>query len=345
MVDNPELTALHEKVVARLRTASPAVIPIECDHDGSRTLWRACELCSYLDHRMAEAVAPPDPRHLTDADIDNWSARALLPGERITDPRRSDWYSYYWLHAEHERLGTLALRLSDSGWGEPALEFASLYIFPEHRRQGHAKRLLAALAEVTAAFGLAALRLETDWLWQPAVRLYLDSGFALVHWKHGLRMARWPSWPTPEARFSSDSIELLRAPGQAALLSATRDGDQLRWFDHRTPAEREDNIHWLRWEPTLALWLATHGWPLIRSAQTWALRWRWMDSGMPEGLARRIQVWEAYARHHGLPVRTPRIPGLGYPNWDASQFDGAGQSATTRIIGNQFLETHPGGRQ
>ena len=38
---------------------------------------------------------------------------------------------------------------------------------------------------------------------------------------------------------------------------------------------------------------------------------------MPEGLAHKIQRWEAYARQHGLPVRTPRIPGLSDSDWEA----------------------------
>ncbi|WP_462330363.1 hypothetical protein [Thiohalocapsa halophila] len=46
-----------------------------------------------------------------------------------------------------------------------------------------------------------------------------------------------------------------------------------------------------------------------------ARRLRWMDTGMPEGLADKIQCWEAYARDHGLAVTTPRIPGLPYPAW------------------------------
>ncbi|NEX15963.1 MAG: hypothetical protein C1943_04815 [Halochromatium sp.] len=129
-----------------------------------------------------------------------------------------------------------------------------LLLDPERRRQGHAKRLLTRLFAAVERVGLSALRLETDWLWPPAVRLYLDGGFAVANWKHALSLVRW---------------------------------------------------------------LATQGWPLIRSERTWADRLRWMDAGMPEGLAHKIQLWEAYAQHHGLPVRTPRIPGLSYSSWEA----------------------------
>ncbi|MBK5967585.1 MULTISPECIES: GNAT family N-acetyltransferase [Thiorhodovibrio] len=243
-------------------------------------------------------------------------ARLLLPGERITDPRDSDWYQSYWLIADGERLGTLALQVWDFGWAGPHLGFASLYVFPERRRQGHATRLLSALFSAVEQVGLSALRLETDWLWQPAVRLYLNAGFAVVNWKHALSLVRWRDQPPPQIRVRPGCIDLLREQDQTPLFTATRDGEQLLWSDHRTEAEREDRANRLHWEPTLALWLGVQGWPLIRSEQTWADRLRWMDAGMPEGLAHKIQLWEAYARHHGLPVRTPRIPGLSYPCWE-----------------------------
>ncbi len=37
---------------------------------------------------------------------------------------------------------------------------------------------------------------------------------------------------------------------------------------------------------------------------------------MPEGLADKITIFEAYARHCRFRVETPRIPGLTYPAWD-----------------------------
>jgi hypothetical protein len=40
---------------------------------------------------------------------------------------------------------------------------------------------------------------------------------------------------------------------------------------------------------------------------------------MPEGLAYKIGVFEAYARHLGQRIDTPRIPGLVYPDWQDPQ--------------------------
>ena len=45
----------------------------------------------------------------------------------------------------------------------------------------------------------------------------------------------------------------------------------------------------------------------------------WGDAGLPEGLAYKITIFEAYARHLGLLVDTPRIPGLVYPGWQDLQ--------------------------
>jgi GNAT superfamily N-acetyltransferase len=313
MLDDPELTQLHVQVAERLRAAMPAVVPLDLDDDSARQLWRACELCSYLDNRVADPTTLPDPRHMTAADIDAWSARLLLPGERITDPRDSDWYRSYWLVADGRRIGTIALQVWDWGWAGPHLGFASLYLLREHRRLGHASRLLRALHETVAAMPLSALRLDTDWLWQPAVRLYLNAGFSVANWKHVLSLVRWREEPPPRVQVTAHRMALLRAAEDTPIISATRDGERLIWHDHRTEAERADSATWLRLEPTLSLWLAVHGWPLIRSPDSWAERDRWLDTGMPEGLAEKIQRWEAYARRHGLTVLTPRIPGLSDP--------------------------------
>jgi len=147
------------------------------------------------------------------------------------------------------------------------------------------------------------------------VRLYLGSGFSVANWKHALSLVRWRGDPPLRARITDGRMDLLQGGDQTPLLSASRAAGQLRWRDHRPPEQQRDPAAWFRLEPTLALWLAVQGWPLIRNERAWADRRCWMDSGMPEGLAHKIQLWEAYAHHHGLPVRTPRIPGLAYPTW------------------------------
>jgi hypothetical protein len=179
--------------------------------------------------------------------------------------------------------------------------------------------LIAALDRAVAAVGLSALRLETDWLWQPAVRLYLSCGFTVHLWKHALSLVRWRTDPVHRLRIDDHQAEFLLGPEGRCLIRAERDGDRLLWRAFDPIDQGKTDAPWLRPEPTLALALAVRGWPLIRSAADWERRYSWSDCGMPEGLGHKIELWEAYARHHGLPVRTPRIPGLGYPPW--SQFE------------------------
>jgi len=161
MLEDAELAQLHDRVETLMRDAVPAVMPLDLDDADDCTRWRAHELCSYLDNRVHDPASLPDPDALSAADIDAWSQRLLLPGERITDPRRCRWYTSYWLLAAGVRVGTVALNVWDTGWDGPSLELASLYVRREHRREGHARRLLAALMQAVSASGLTSLRLET----------------------------------------------------------------------------------------------------------------------------------------------------------------------------------------
>ena len=61
---------------------------------------------------------------------------------------------------------------------------------------------------------------------------------------------------------------------------------------------------------TFAVALAVRGFPLVRSPEA-------AGDGEPEGLARQIVRFEAWDLRAGWEVRTPRIPGLSYPSWDA----------------------------
>ena len=67
---------------------------------------------------------------------------------------------------------------------------------------------------------------------------------------------------------------------------------------------------------TFAVQLALAGWPLIRSEEDWEKRYHSSDAGQPEGLAYKIEIFEAVARERGFYVRTPRIPGLQYRDLD-----------------------------
>lgn len=298
----------------------PSLSPVNIGSVEERRLWRACELAIFAEYRLAGL---PDPRGLSDTAIADGAARALAPGERLGDPADLDAYLPYWLVRDGQVLGTVALALRESGWDECVLWIASLFLFREARRQGHASRIIADLVGLARRMGLGGIRLETDWTWQGALHLYLRLGFGVANWKRGLSLVRYLEDPIHALEAQGPRLAFVR-PGKdgrrpLTLLRAGRSGDRLRWEDLRAPGAACADTATpprLNVESTFALCLAMRGWPLIRSPEDWAQRDRWCDVGMPEGLAEKIGIFEAYSRHCGFRVRTPRIPGLVYPTWE-----------------------------
>ncbi len=300
--------------------ASQRLRPVDVGCLDECRLWRACQLCTYLEYRLQGV---PDPRSLTEAAIQDWSRRGLASGERLGDPAELGYYHPYWLMIDGSFVGSLALALWDPGWGETFMWVASLYVFKEWRRRGHGGDVMAELEALAARLDLGGIRLDTHWVWQDAVRLYLRRGFWVANWKRGLSLVRYASDPSYMVRHHECRLDfVLNDPGGLAsrpipLISASREGDRLIWEDHRPvqPLPGLDTGSRGAVEPTFALWLAMAGWPLIRSPEHWAERHHWSDTGMPEGLAYKITVFEAYTRRCGFRVETPRIPGLSYPEW------------------------------
>jgi GNAT superfamily N-acetyltransferase len=308
--------ALRAALIACL-TRLPLFKPVDAVAAAERRLWRACELCSFLEYRLDNA---PDPRSLSDQAMSDWARRGLGRGERIGDPTDLLDYLPYWVIVDGRLLGTVALSIRDPGWGQPNLWIASLYLFRDARGTGHGARVTAALEGVARRLGLGGLRLETDWLWQRAVRFYLRQGFWVANWKHGLSLVRYFDDPPYRLHIEQARIAFLLgdAANDNALITARRQGDALVW-EEQALAEPASEGHkepraWVA--PTFALWLAVSGWPLIRGPADWERRHHWSDLGMPEGLAYKITVFEGYARHRGFRVDTPRIPGLDYPSWE-----------------------------
>jgi hypothetical protein len=99
---------------------------------------------------------------------------------------------------------------------------------------------------------------------------------------------------------------------------AHRRGDVLELGDPPASLAGDERLGEAYWhaDSTLALALALHGFPLVRSRAEWD-RSYFADAGAPEALAYKITIWEAWARKRGWRVETPRIPGLAYPTWEA----------------------------
>ena len=293
----------------------PIIERVDTTDANARRLWQACELCIYLEHRTDVA---PDPRQLSEAEIATLGKRALGRGEGITDLIDDDLYWYYWLMCGGERVGTLALDVRDWGWQQPQIMLASLYVFPEHRRRGCAGDALVLLECACATLGLRGVWLNTHWTWQPNVRFYLNRGFWVQSWKRDIRFYRRPDSPRFRVQPDGDALTFVVDGRDAPALRAERDGTRLRLELHPSleAGELTDRLDCIE---TFSVWLAVLGWPLIRDDEAWARRHGWSDCGMPEGLAYKIQVFEAYDRHRGFPVHTPRVPGLSYPSWEALQ--------------------------
>lgn len=276
-------------------------------------LWLDCELASLAEHRLGDVT---DPRALTDARRDDWLARATLEAPWPLC-RRDAHERAWWLLEDGARVGTVAL--SRAVYGIVDARVSSLYVFPTLRCTGVGGRALTRLGATLAAQGLG-YRLDTCWAWQRVVRFYLRAGLWLRMWKHDLTLSGGRGQPTHDIVVERDAVTLFGVAGseRALLVRAYTGGDNLV-LEGPSPASFDDTpfarvASYAR--TTLALALALEGRCLVRSAQDLDDA-RGSDCDAPEGLARRIEVWEAFDRAQGWRVETPRLPGLEYPTWEA----------------------------
>jgi GNAT superfamily N-acetyltransferase len=274
--------------------------------------WLDCELASLVENRFFVAL---DPLAIGPEERAAWEPRATSD-EPLSSPHGHRWYRVaYWLREGGERVGTIALGTLSMGRG--SVDVSSLYTTPAHRRRGVAARALRRAHEVALAHDLSGLRVPTHWTWQPAVRFYLGLGMQLFNWKHCLVFG-WDGRlgePRYEVGEREASVAVERDGVVTPVIEAERDGERLVWRDvSGCAAER-----YYRAAGTFALVLATRGWPLIRSEEAWEQRWRSMDFGDPEGLAAKIEIWEALERQAGHEVRTPEIPGLARRSREESE--------------------------
>jgi GNAT superfamily N-acetyltransferase len=271
-------------------------------------LWLDCELASLVENRFFEAI---DPCAITPEIRAAWEPRATSE-EPLSSPHGQAWYRLpYWIKEGGERAGTIAL--ATMFMGPSLVTVSSLYTLPSHRRRGIAGRALRRAHDAVVAHGGRGLRVPTHWTWQPAVRFYLGLGMWISSWKHSLVFG----WRDDLPRFRAEvgEREARFYLGEEPVIEASREGDRLGWNELPRLAEILGDYHHAA--GTFAIALATHGFPLIRSEATWARRHRWADMGAPEGLAYKIELWEAWEREHGHLVRTPRIPGIAYRAHDA----------------------------
>lgn len=293
----------HAARVERRLLAAGLVRVVDPTSDEETSGWTACDLASVVEGCFHVRI---EPFALDDGERQRWLDR-LGDSYEVPDPALDRAFlRYLWLVDGGAPIGTIALPVSSLGRTE--LPVWSLYVHPERRGRGIAARALRIAHETAREVGLRdGVVLDTHWVWQRSVRFYLGLGMWVVGWKRSLTF-RWVDALGPHQILESPDRITLAVEERGALrpwLEATRSGDALALYEHEALPERgRREAH-----ATLAVALATRGWPLVRSPEHWARRHASMDVGEVEGLAAKIAIFEATAREHGWDVRTPSVGG------------------------------------
>ncbi len=310
-------------MVAGQRTAKPKkgrriVFAPVADSDADRSAWYDVNLACMIEDclgtvlpfgRMSAVARRALERRLH---RDRWRPQAPARGYPRSD--------CYWLLADGQRIGTAGLGRGARGLHQPT---ASLYIRPDARGRGYAREALDVMEAAAKRAGFRGLKLDTDWCFGPIAGVYLKLGFRVSHWREFLTLARpglGPAFsmttagPIAELLVDGESEPRLRAQHRGGRLDVESfepegegpvGGDRVANLAEGGEAARERLA-------TFALFLATHGFPLVRSPEAWARPHEHRHLPTPEALGRRIVRWEADARHWGEVVNSPRIPGLPY---------------------------------
>jgi GNAT superfamily N-acetyltransferase len=279
-------------------------------------VWSDCELASMVENRFFVTL---DPRTLTPEERERWTPRATSRNEHIVNPHEHAWYTTpYWITEGGERVGTVGLATSTMGGS--LVMVSSFYVFPTLRGRGIGGRFMRRAYEAVRAHGFHGLRVPTHWTWTAAVRFYMNLGLWVRDWKHSLVLTLRDDLPPHRIEIGEQeaSFGILEDGKVTRLITAARKGDRLRWDESPRYRELSRESHEIRLNApgTFALGLALAGFPLIRSDKLWARRHDWSDFGEPEGLAHKIEIFEALDRRDGFDVRTARIPGILYRDFD-----------------------------
>ncbi len=282
---------------------------------GDARLWVDCEIASCVENRFFETL---DPRSFEASDRERWKERTLAEGEFFEDPPGGRGYTApYWLLDGGVRAGTVAL--DTMGFHPPYVTVSSLYVLPDLRGRGIAGRFLKRLRALVTRNGGWGVRVPTHWTWQAAVRFYMGLGMWVVSWKRHLVFGWYRDLPRRILEVGEEEARFAVIPKHKThtRILATRSGERLDWRETRAHSRADDFSVHVYGGATFSLALAVAGWPLIRSDEAWERRHDSCDIGGPEGLAYKIEIFEALDREEGFVIRTPRIPGLLYRDFDA----------------------------
>jgi ribosomal protein S18 acetylase RimI-like enzyme len=285
--------------------AQAVIEPLSTD-DGDSKDWNLRELASLVEGHFNVQL---DVARLSDMERLAYERRSTYNGEPLASP--NDGYRRpFWLLDDGQRVGTIAIATMISGLD--LISISSLYIDPAARRRKIANRALEAVYRAAIENGAGGIRLDSNWTWQPSVRFYARIGMWVWMWKHNLVFTWQPGLPAYRVEIEETEARFLIRQGDRwhTAVTARNLGDRLGWEQGDLENQPIEMVHCV--PGTFALHLALAGWPLIRSEETWERRYDWSDAGEPEGLAYKIEIFEAVAREDGLEVRSPRIPGIQY---------------------------------
>jgi ribosomal protein S18 acetylase RimI-like enzyme len=293
----------------RQLTAQGVVEPLSTDEGETRD-WNLWELASLVEGHFHVQL---DVARLSEMERLAYELRASFEGRPLLSPHRG--YSHpFWLLADGRRVGTIAISTMISGLD--LISISSLYVDPAARRRNIARRALEAVYRTAIEHEAGGLRLDTNWTWQPSVRFYARIGMWVWMWKHNLVFTWQAGLPPYRVEIGASEARFLIQQDDHwhAVVTARHLGDRLGWETDGLDRGLGEAFYCI--PGTFALHLALAGWPLIRSDENWERRHHWSDAGEPEGLAYKIEIFEAVDRERNFDVRAPRIPGLQYRKLD-----------------------------
>lgn len=290
--------------------AEKVIEPLSTNEEETRS-WTLKELASLVEGHLHIQL---DGTRLSEEERLAYERRISSDGQRPYLEPHSGYTRPFWLLNDGRRAGTIAIGTMYTGVA--LLSIMSLYVDPTERRRSIARRALEAVYRAALANGAGGLRLDTNWTWQPAVRFYARIGMWIRMWKHNLVFTWQPNLPPyrVEIEGSQARFLILQEDQWRVMVTAQNLGERLGW----EAADLKDLPIGMSYciPGTFALHLALAGWPLIRSQEAWEHRYHWSDAGEPEGLAYKIEIFEAIFRERGFEIRAPRIPGIRYRELD-----------------------------